>query len=188
MKHMIALLLLLMPAFARAADKPKGFEAFQLIRSRNIFDPNRKPPKKESDLARPVAPSRPKSVHLDLTGTMVTDSRALAFFTGSRSEFNKIVSVGEKVGDFTVAAIAADHVNLDQIGKPVSITVGKRLQLDGTEADSAEAEIAPASPDVSPTAPATTGASPPASAPTGGNSPSDVLKRMMERRAKEMKK
>ncbi len=188
MKKLIALFLLLAPTFTQAAEKPAGYDTFQLIRTRPIFDPNRKPPKKESDQPRAVTPSRPKSVHLALTGTMVTEARKLAFFTGSRSEFNKIVSVGEKLGDYTVATITASEVKLDQAGKPTVVTMGKRLQLEGTEADAVEPEPAPAAPAGTSATPAADGSAAPAASPPSGGSPSDILKRMMERRAKEIKK
>ncbi len=188
MKILLACILLIAPALAGAAEKPKGFDAFALIRTRNIFDPNRRPPKKEAEQARPTTPSRPRSVHLALTGTMVTDGKALAFFTGSRPEFNKIVHLGEKIGDFTVAAISGAQVDLKQGDTPTVIAVGKRLQLEGTEADAAEPEPAAAAADPSGASPAPGTA--PTSAPSApaSSNPSDILKRMMERRAQEMKK
>lgn len=188
--RLIAAAVCLSAIFASAAEKPQGYDAFELIRTRNIFDPNRRAVKKESEQTRAVAPSRPRSVHLALTGTMVTDGRALAFFSGSRSEFNKIVKVGEKIGDFTVAAISAGQVDLKQGETPTVLAVGNRLQLEGTEADAAEPEPTPtdatpvaASP-TSSTGTATPSAAPP---PAPGNA-SEILKRMMERRAQEMKK
>jgi hypothetical protein len=180
-------MLLVAPILATAAENAKGYDAFALVRTRNIFDPNRRAPVKQTE-ARPVAPSRPKSVHLSLTGTMVTDGKSLAFFNGSRSEFNKIIGVGEKIGDFTIASITGGQVDLEQAGTKTTLAVGKRLQLEGTEADATEPEPgapfgdAPAA-SSDPSKPA----APTSTAPSGG-SPSEILKRMMERRAQEMKK
>jgi hypothetical protein len=187
MRLLLVFALLVSPALLQAADKPAGYDAFSLVRTRNIFDPNRRAPVKQSE-QRPTAPSRPKSVHLSLTGTMVTDGKSLAFFSGSRSEFNKIIGVGEKIGDFTVAAISASQVDLDQSGKPTTLAVGKRLQLEGTEADAAEPDTGASNTDAP--APSANPSQPtaPASAPPSGGSPSEILKRMMERRAQEMKK
>lgn len=180
--------LALLPVLCAAAGKPAGFEAFELVRTRNIFDPNRRAVRKETEASRTqaAAAARPRSVHLTLTGTLVTDRRALAFFSGSRSEFNKIGGTGEKVGAFTIGRISGHDVELKDGDKVTLVAVGKRLQLEGTEADPVESEPAagtgtPASADA---APASAGA--PATAPAG--SPSDILKRMMERRAQEMKK
>jgi hypothetical protein len=175
-------------ASANAADSPKGYDAFAFIRTRHIFDPNRRPPKKESEAPRPATPSRPKSVHLSLTGTMVTDGKSLAFFSGSRSEFNKIIGVGEKIGDFTVATITSGQVDLDQAGKPISLAVGKRLQLEGTEADAAEPEPSAPASEAATSSPDPSKPAAPAAPAAAGGSPSDILKRMMERRAKEMKR
>ena len=180
--------LIFAPVFAQAAEAPQGYDAFSLVRTRHIFDPNRRAPLKASEQARPTAPSRPKSVHLTLTGTMVTDGKSLAFFSGSRPEFNKIIGVGDKIGDFTIAAITTAQADLEQAGKPTTLTVGHRIQLEGTEADAAEPE--PAAPTGNASAPSPDPSKP--AAPTGpapsGGSPGDILKRMMERRAQEMKK
>ena len=184
----IVWLLIFAPALTQAAEKAKGYEAFSLVRTRNIFDPNRRPPKKESEQPRVVAPSKPRSVHLALTGTMVTEGKSLAFFSGSRSEFNKIISVGDKIGDFKLVAITGAQVDLEQGGKPVVLTVGKRMQLEGTEADAAEPEPAAPTADAPATSPDPSKPSAPAGSPPTGGSPSDILKRMMERRAKEMNK
>jgi hypothetical protein len=181
-------LLLLAPVIVDAAEKPAGYDAFSLVRTRNIFDPNRRAPVKASEQPRPAAPSRPKSVHLTLTGTMVTDGKSLAFFSGSRSEFNKIIGVGGTIGDFKVAAITSGQVDLDHAGKATSLAVGKRLQLEGTEADAAEPEPGAATADAPAPSANPSQPSAPASAPPSGGSPSEILKRMMERRAQEMKK
>jgi len=175
-------------AFASAAEKVQGYDAFALVKTRHIFDPNRRAPIKASEQARPTAPSRPKSVHLSLTGTMVTDERSLAFFSGSRSEFNKIVSVGGKIGDFTVKTITGAQVDLDQGGKATALAVGKRLQLEGTEADAESEPDAPPSDVPNTSSSPSTPTAPAGTAPASGGSPSEILKRMMERRAQEMKK
>jgi hypothetical protein len=193
MKVLLAAVVLLAPHFLQAAETAKGYDAFPLVRTRNIFDPNRKPPPKKDEQPRAATPSRPKSVHLSLTGTMVTESKRLAFFTGSRSEFNKVISVGEKIGDMKVTSISGAQVELDHAGKPTVLGVGKRLQLEGTEADAPETDPASPTPGSPASAPGTTSASSTpatttAPAPAGSSNPSDVLKRMMERRAQEMKK
>jgi hypothetical protein len=175
------------PLLAEAAEKAPGYDAFALVKTRHIFDPNRRAPVKQTE-QRPTAPSRPRSVHLALTGTMVTEARALAFFSGSRTEFNKIVGVGERIGDFTVASITGSQVELKQGDTPSTLIVGKRLQLEGTEADTAEPEPASATGDAPATSPNPTNSATPASPAPSGGSPSEIMKRMMERRAQEMKK
>lgn len=186
--RLIAAAVGLAPSMASAAEKPTGYDAFELIRTRSIFDPNRRAVKKESEQTRAITPSRPRSVHLSLTGTMVTDGRALAFFSGSRSEFNKIVKVGEKIGDFTVAKITSAQVDLHHAEKPTTLAVGKRLQLEGTEADASEPEPSTPTDGAPANLPDPSKPTPPAGSAPSGGSPSDILKRMMERRAQEMNK
>ena len=179
---------------SRAVDAPapasaQGFDAFRLVQTRNIFDPERRAMVRESESRPATAPSRPHSIAL--TGTMVTPSKQLAFFAGSRSDFHKVIGVREKIGDCTVTGISSTHVDLERGGKPFVLAVGKQLTLDGSGAitaaipgDSAPGSVAP---------PATTAPSMPApggeaAPPPPSGDKAELLRRMMERRAQEMSK
>jgi len=186
----IALLVTLLAAghaLAQTAEKPRGYEAFQFARTRNIFDPSRLA---RSEPSRgPQPPARTRQNFLMLTGTMVTEGKTLAFFNGGSADSNKVAAVGETVSGYKIAAINPEQVQLEKAGNTTTLAVGKQLTLEGmvalppgpeTAAEPA-AGTAPGAPPSSP-APAST---PPASAPAGGG---DVLKRMMERRQQEMSK
>jgi hypothetical protein len=115
---------------------------------------------------------------------MVADGRALAFFSGSRSEYSKIIGIGDTVADRKVKAISTTEVELEHGGKTSTLAVGKFLTLEGTvEVDAPPAADAP--PESSTTAVPSTGTAP---APASSGDKNDVLRRMMERRAKEMNK
>jgi hypothetical protein len=196
----------LMGVFApmlRAADKVPGYDTFRLLKARNMFDPNRRPVRVEPPPSQRSAagPQRPRSSSLALTGTMVTEGRSVAFFSGDRSDYNRVISVGDTVADCKVTAIKPREVEVERGGKTSVLAVGNRIQIEGATPDIAPEEPAPAPPGP-PTegppapgapAPGTPGPDAPAPAATDAAPPAakdvnDVLRRMMERREKEMSK
>jgi hypothetical protein len=184
----LAMLCATLPVSLPAAEKAAGYEAFRMVRTRNIFDPNRRavPRSEASPRAASATRSRPNS--FTLTGTMVTERRTLAFFSGSRPEYSKVISVGENVGDFKLTKIATSQVELERDGKPLALEVGRPHELEGTVEVPVEADSAP-SPGDTPAAPAessTPAAAAPAPAASGDKN--EILRRLMERRAKEMSK
>src|SRR5215207_2268171 len=67
---------------AQTGDSSQGFGAFKLLRTRNVFDPERRATRTDSGSRPQTLTSRPD--YLTLTGTMVSEGKTLAFFTGSR--------------------------------------------------------------------------------------------------------
>lgn len=178
----VAALGLVMP-FAIHAQAPapgKGYEAFKGMRTKNIFDPERRGPRIES---APAATASNRPDFLALTGTMVTTGKTLAFFVGSRSEFNKVLSVREKIAHYTVASITPSHVELEKEGKLLTLAIGKQLAMDGTGTVSESTGAGAAGP--SNTAPAGANMAPPPGVPADK---AEVLRRMMERRQQEVSK
>ena len=184
-------LLLAGNAGTQAAEKTPGFEAFRVLRTKNMFDPNRRPARIEA-APRPSAPAlENRSSSLSLTGTMVTDGKTLAFFTGTRADYSKVVSVGDTIADGKITAIRPTEVELERGGKPTVLAVGKQLQIDGAPSDVPAAEAAAAPPPgAAPAEPSAPAPAPggPTTPPATSNDKSDVLRRMMERREKEMNK
>lgn len=165
------------------APKAKSFDDFPLLKTRNIFDPDRRAARIESSRDRSSTQRILRANTLSLLGTMVADGRALAFFSGSRSEYSKIIGIGDTVADHQVKAISTAEVELERGGKTTTLAVGKVLTLEGTvEVDAPAAPDAP--PDTSAAVPPT-GTDP---VPASSTDKNDVLRRMMERRAKEMNK
>lgn len=180
------------PVQAQDAPKPQGFESFRLVHSRNVFDPERRAMPSRENTSRSSVPQGMVRSSVTLTGTMVTPSKSLAFFGSSRSEYNKVASVNDKVGDFKVLEIAPNEVMLEQGGQKTPLSVGKQLPLAGTEPAPAGIPAGSSAPPV-PGAPASAtpdGAAPvsPITAPPSGApaSKEEILRRMMERRQKEM--
>ena len=190
--HFAAALALLL-ATAQAAEKVAGFDAFRLLRTKNMFDPNRRPARTETASAPRPAPVREnKSSSLTLTGTMVTEGKTLAFFTGTRADYSKVLTVGGTIADCKITAIKPTEVEMERGGKPGALAVGHHLQIEGAPSDVPAEAPAPApapvagdaaAPPTDPAAPAS-----PTAGPAPSNDKSDVLRRMMERREKEMNK
>lgn len=176
-------LMLTCAAHAQVAEPAQGYGAFRVLRTRNIFDPERRAERAEitSPSAQATTPTS-RSNFIALTGTMVTDSKSLAFFTGSQLDHSKVIGVGDKVADFTVKGITGAQVELEQAGKITALGIGRQITLAGLMMESAASPSSPPPPDAPPASGAA--ASPPA--PAGGQS--DVLRRMMERRQKENSK
>ena len=180
---------LLLPLIAHAAESAKGYDAYKLVRTRNIFDPNRKAVRIEAP--RSNTPTRPRSSTFTLTGTMVREGRSLAFFSGSRSEFSKVISVGDSVANFKITAIEPSQVELEHEGKKMTLAIGKPFQIEGKPGDPVEAEPAeeaPAAADGTNVANGTTPPAPATAPPAGGDAKSEIIRKMMEKRAKEMGK
>jgi hypothetical protein len=178
-----------------AADAPapppaKGFDAFKLVKTRNIFDPDRRAMASASTPGRSSLTTRANFIAL--TGTMVAEGKMLAFFSGSRAEYSKVISVGDSIADFKVTDITTSQVELEHAGKSIAVAVGKQIPLEGSSAaitvEPAAANAATPPADGAAAAPsdASTPAEPKPAAPA--DSQADLIKRMMERREKELSK
>ena len=172
---------------AQAAGDAKGYDAYKIVRTRNIFDPNRKVVR-ETPPARASTPSRPRSSTFTLTGTMVREGRSLAFFSGSRTDFSKVISVGDSVANFKITAIEPAQVELEHEGKKVTLAIGKPFQIEGKPGDPEPVDEPAASADGTTSPAPTDAAAAPAAPPTGTDAKSEIIRKMMEKRAKEMGK
>jgi hypothetical protein len=160
----------------------QGFDAFTMSRTRNIFDPDRRPIVQASSAAptRQQSPPPTRSDYVALTGTMVTEERALAFFSGSRSEYNKVLAPDASIAGAKISKITPTGIEVERGGKKITVSVGQTVPLDDSAPSAAPA------PAVSAATSSTTETNPsaPGAAPADAG---DVLKRMMERRQQELK-
>ena len=183
-----ATLLFLLPSAstAQVAASAQGYNAFRLVRTRNIFEPDRQGAPRAEEQSRPQ-PTTSRSNFIVLTGTMVTASRTLAFFTGSRPEYARVIPVGEKIADFTLTSITPAQVELEHAGKQIAVVVGGPVPLEGTSDAGVTSEPLPVGVSAPPSTAAPTAATT-SSAPAATGDKAEVLRRMMERRQKEMSK
>jgi hypothetical protein len=162
-------------------------EAFPTLATRNLFDPARtrlqqSPPERREE----PRSERPRTDFITLTGTMTHGTNAYAFFGGSQSEYNQIIKPQDHIANFTVAQITTSHVLLQFQTNELILPVGHQLRREGEApwhlSDRTTAESSPT-------------ARPPGALPTTSSGPApalpteeanDLLKRMMERREKEI--
>ena len=110
---------------APAAVPPaNSFDAFQVVVERNIFDPNR------IGRTKAAPPEKPPRVdEISLVGTMNYQKGLVAFFESANPAYRKTLRVGESVADFKVQRIAADGVELLREDKPITLKVAQQLRL-----------------------------------------------------------
>lgn len=184
-------------ALVAAPQPPKGFDGnFALVKTRNIFDPQRQP-----GLAGPAPTAAPvtRSDFAALTGILVTSDKTLAFFSGSRPEFNTVLKPGASIAGATIARITPTFIEVTRDGKTIPVMVGQTVPLDAASAPGAAPAPAPiatpataSTPSIPSNLPVTT-TSAPASAPAA--SPSSVpnvdreavMRRMMQKRQQELR-
>lgn len=115
-----ALLLLgVLPALAASktrSERPvkmdEGFKPFAVITERNVFNASRNSDAAPAPVAAPKSARPPKVEAFALIGTMSSEHGAVAFFDGTSTAYRKAAESGDKLGDYTVAAIEHDRVTL----------------------------------------------------------------------------
>jgi len=172
-------------AAPQQSAKKTGYEAYNVLRTRNIFDPERQPG---------VTNTAPVQVHTTptqadyaaLTGTMITAEKTLAFFSGSRTEYNAVLTTNGRIAGAKINKITADSVEVERNGKRITIAVGQTVPLDSSSMPTAAPASTPSSDSTA--SPSANNSSPSASstsAPSGDREA--VMRRMMEKRQQELK-
>jgi len=163
-------------ADAGMPEKKISYDSFRLVRTRNIFDPDRRAmvPASVVQAAPPSPPITPADF-VALNGVLMTSDRTLAFFSGSRPEYSKVLPVQGSIAGATLLKITPDSIVVDRNGKQITVAVGQTIPLDGSAPAAAPVPVdsTPASPQTS------SSAAPPGNA-------SETMRRMMERRQKEL--
>jgi hypothetical protein len=172
------------PAPAGAGD----FSAYRIIGERNIFNAARS----GRSSAAPRETRRPVRVEsFALVGTMSYEKGHYAFFDGSSPEFRKALRCGDLIAGHTVREISPKWVRLEHEGKSVEVRVNTQMKRedDGPWRVSDRTESYSGSPGGTGSGSASSSPTPagaPASSDSSGDV-SEVLKRLMEQREKEMK-
>lgn len=170
------------PARTDSSIAPSAsFDSFRVVSDRNIFNPNRTGRRDRTNEEKPA-----RLDVISLVGTMDSDRGLRAFFDGSDSSYRKALRVGESVDKFKVTQISPNVVELERDGKSLSVRVGQQLRRpEGADWNligedvlrrealaraTAETKFDPAAPPV---------------IPAGA---SEIEKRMIERRMKDLKR
>jgi len=168
---------------AQVPKNPEAFESYRMVRLRNIFDPQRAPVANTSDQPQAVATPPPKaSDYIVLTGVMFDGGRELAFFSGSRPDYDKVLPVNTDLVGAKLTRIAPSGIEIERAGKTIPIAIGQTVPFDSSPPGAPPASFAAAA----------------AAASTSGTDDSDtssvpsanldaVMRRMMERRQQELR-
>jgi hypothetical protein len=158
------------------APAPGDYENFRIIAERNIFNPNRIGRVREG--GEPTSRGPQEDV-FTLVGTLETEKGIVAFFDSPDSALRKAVREGQSVGGFSVKHISASTVELAGEKQSFNLNVAQRLRrIEQGEWKVSNVEpppVAAAAPDPS---------SAPAAIPANA---SEVLRRLMEQRQKQLK-
>lgn len=129
----------------KSAAKPSNdFSAFKIVHERNIFDPNRHP----AGVAPRNIVKATKATKVDkfsLVGTMLTDGKIMAFFSGTDSSYQTTLGVKKTIAGFEVAEIRYDGVKLCRSNQVYNLSFANQMRredggewrlADGSAADS----------------------------------------------------
>lgn len=196
-----------------AVPSPKSYDAFRIVGERNIFDANRSA-RTRGRSSEDAAPA-PKVESFALVGTMAYEKNSLAFFDSNNSAYRKTAKAGDTIGIHKLKRIGASQVTLEAEGKEVELKVGMQMrrESDGPWEAAVRTETFASAPtpggggsgerrpsfgggDSSRSSrssrggytrgPTPGGPPPDTSAPSSGGSDNDLLRRLMEKRKKEM--
>lgn len=166
------------PAPTPAASAPAGPNAFEMIWKRNIFDQSRSPRAARRE-DRPAARKAPVVESFALVGTMSFSGGLIAFFNSEQSDFRKSAKQGETVGDFKVLDVAHSSVRLRREAEEFTLEIGRQIKReDGGPWEVSKEAVVISGPARAPEKPAEA---------SSGGGVSDLLRRLREKREKEMK-
>lgn len=162
--------------------KDLPYARFKGIADKNIFNPYR--------VGRSAKSSTPEALptgdHIALVGTMSYGKGVFAFFDSNLQVLRQVVPEGGQLGDFKVNHISATGAQLVQATQTFSLTVSQQLTRPPEGGAWTLTTASLSAPGSSPTA-TENAAGPTDSAPAIPADASDVLKRLMEKRQKQLK-
>jgi len=171
--------------------RPADYASFsRFVTDRNIFDPNRQP---HSSSTRPHTRTTRTRASLSapaftLVGTMGYQKGLFAFFSGNNDDIKKVLPVAGKIADYNVTQIVQGRVTLEATNKSekFELKIGDVMrQENGKWALAGAAELPAGTVASEPSATSSSGNDNPAPAPSSALGQSEVLKRLMQLRAKE---
>ena len=182
------------PGGSPAGNGRSGYDAFRLFHTRNVFDPDRRPPRAVATETPAPTPAPARTDFVALTGVLLREDRSLAFFSGSRAEYNKVLSLRDRIAGAEITQILPAGVEIDRAGQKTQVAVGQTVPLsNGTAPGAAPAPeaYAPAPSTASSAAVGTTTAGSsvtPASPGSASLSKQDEIRRRLEERRRQEQK
>jgi hypothetical protein len=170
------------PAEAGSGAGGLDYSVFRMIVERNIFDPNRFPRRSGPSIVRPP-PTRVDSV--TLVGTMTYEKGTFAFFDGTSSEYKKALKQTDIIAGYKVTNIVPDGVTLALGTNQLQLHVGMQLRREENgpwTLGKGSGSSVPVPASLSTNAAAATA---PAADPASSAAESEIIKKLMQRRAQE---
>ncbi len=156
---------------------------FRMVSERNIFNPNRRP-----RVSNNAAPPRPVQVDVfTLLGTGSYETQSNAFFDGTSFQFRKTVGLGESIANYKIVGITSDSVTLGaSSNQTITLSIGMQMKRsDGGPWSLVAGSQIPAASVSTPATSDQTTTNSTSTTTSSSSAADDVIKRMMERRAKE---
>jgi hypothetical protein len=188
-------------AAAQALASSTGFAVYRIIQTRNIFDPLRQP--YSANVVQ--APPQPRQRYNDtprraadwvaLCGVMLNNGKALAFFTGSREDYNTVLGVNDDIAGAKLTSVSSAGIEVDRDGRKIIVNVGQTVPFDESPpgpAPTPQMDMPTLPSYASSSAPgANSQFAQPAAAASQAPTPdpaalSDIMRRMMERRQQQL--
>jgi hypothetical protein len=197
---LLALALTTLKAAAQTNKNIPGatdYAAFsKFVSERNVFDPTRQPhyTSTRTRTSRTRTHTSSSAPAFTLVGTMSYEKGVFAFFNGNNSDLRLALEVKGTIAGYTITEISASRVILELADKKekMELKVGDVMREENGKWElSANGEMPSGNSSTATTSSAggdgsTTGEAETApSAPSPASAPNDVLKRLMELRAKE---
>jgi hypothetical protein len=163
------------------------YSSFRIIADRNIFNATRsgRPARANRENAR-------RAVQVEsfaLVGTLAYGDTKIAFFDGSSGSHRKALKLDGTIGPYRVTDIDVRGVTLERDGRPLEMRVGSQMRREdeGEWKLSARADLpAPDRRDSNADAPAAAASADRPTQTANAGEVSDVLKRLMQQREKEL--
>jgi len=159
-----------------------GFDAFRSIGDRNIFNPNRLPHVVRASGSESTGPV---TEAISFVGTLQSEKGVFAFFDGTDPRHRQVLRVGGEIAGFTVKSIEAQSATFESQAGSLTLKVTDQLQR--TPGSDWKVSAAPASPEgerLSGTSPLTSDERQTSSASADV---SETLRRLKEKRKKQLK-
>jgi len=134
MKRAVVLAILILGVCSAGAADSEGisYESFRIVVERNIFDPGRSPGRPARSEAPEVQSQTPaQNDRVSLYGALIDGGTAVAFFSGTRDEYNRVARQGETIAGYRVIEIRTQSVELEKDGERIDLPVGGGLSRPG---------------------------------------------------------
>ena len=169
------------------------FSSFKIVPDRNIFNPNRTSRRATTAEVRKA----PMIESFALAGTMSYEQGDFAFFDGTSPQFRKSAKPGDSIAGYKVLEITPKGVKLATATNQIEMSVGMQFRREdegewilsaqsGTFASGVNGSSARTTPSPGTSDTESTSGAPTEAAPGSSGGEDEVLKKLMQKREKEL--